>query len=701
MADTLESLEIEVKHSASGAAKEVDALTEAVKGLSKALDPCITRMRNFSSAMAGVSSGSKVSASLSETVSAANKVKPAMDSAASGVKNLSKAASKSTGPMGNFLSSLKRIAFYRFVRTIIKELTEAFKEGLENAYEYSKVVGGELAPALDRIATASQQMKNQLGAALGELLISLEPLIVELIHLVTLLAQAFTWLFATMEGRSEYLVANEVATSWKKADKAAKEYKKTLLGFDVINRLNGPGSGSGNGNDYSTMFHYEPTGSLGEFKWQDFSPFFKPLDDWVDSTLDALYVLVDLLDRIFNGNYELNLGLNWNVESIPILEKVKQWLDSLVASSPYVLAVEWQIANPVPEFEAITVSIEELLADMRLAFEGACSRIGEVLTQLQTSFAEAFGRITVTVNEWVDAFGRAGERVKATTGAVREGIATNLERAKGHITTFVKQTWAAWSEWASRTAQAAQTTMNKIAESTKTKLQTAKENVTTFVRTTKEAIGAWAMGIATAAQKAFVNISENVYLGLQSAADNIVNFVNGTATSIFEWAKNSVKNFAEWANGVIDSVVSGLSTAWESFKSFMEATGQAISGWWQGNKQWVVPVAIGAAITIGAIALAPATGGASLGALAFAANGGTFPNNGSLLVAGEAGPEIVANLGNSTGVMNVDQMRSAIRDGMLEAILASNRDGKTELHVYLDSREIKYGQSRLSRAMGV
>jgi len=28
-------------------------------------------------------------------------------------------------------------------------------------------------------------------------------------------------------------------------------------------------------------------------------------------------------------------------------------------------------------------------------------------------------------------------------------------------------------------------------------------------------------------------------------------------------------------------------------------------------------------------------------------------------------------------------------------------NGKTEVHVYLDSREIKYGQSRLSRATGV
>ena len=680
MADTLESLEIEVKHSASGAAKEVDALTEAVKGLSKALEPCITRMRNFSSAMAGVSSGSKVSAGLSETVSAANKVKPAMDSAASGVKNLSKAASKSTGPMGNFLSSLKRIAFYRFVRTIIKELTEAFKEGLENAYEYSKVMGGELAPALDRIATASQQMKNQLGAALGELIISLEPLIVELIHLITLLAQAFTWLFATMEGRSEYLVANEVATSWKKADKAAKDYKRTILGFDVINRLNGPGGGSGDNNDYSTMFHYEPTGSLGEFKWQNITPFFKPLDDWVDATLDGVAELVEALDGLFNGNYELNLGFGWNVDPIPVLEKVKQWLNDLLVPNPYTVQVAVDVFDPKPQLDAVLGKVRGFLNE-------ALSSTVTIMEKLRATVSEKVAQTSAATQTAFD--------------KMRGGITTALEKARGNATTVYEKLRTTLVTKTVQMKQKVSEEYQNLKASIGSALANARTNVTTFVKSTASALGKWARNSAESARAAFVNIAQNVYLGLTNAGENIATFVNTTASNIWSWASSTASNIVEWAKGVANSIGEALSSAWESFKSFMEATGEKVSSWWSKNKTWVVPVAIGAAVTVAAVALAPATGGASLGALAFAANGGTFPNNGSLLVAGEAGPEIVANLGNSTGVMNVDQMRSAIRDGMLEAILASNRNGKTELHVYLDSREIKYGQSRLSRAMGV
>lgn len=739
----------------NGISKGIENLSAALKSITSDditnLTLISNALRNLNgvdlSGLGNASSVSKAARSLKET--------------SKGIDEVANSAKKASGPMSNFVGSLKRIAFYRLLRTILKEISQAFREGLENAYEWSKEMGGDLAPALDRIATASQQMKNQLGAAFGELLISLEPLITELIHLVTLLAQAFTWLFATMDGRSEYLVANEVATEWKEADKAAKEYKKTILGFDVINRLNAPDNGGNKGNDISSRFHYEPTGSSGEFKWQNITPFFKPLDDWVDGTLEGLTELVDLLDRIFNGNYELNLGFGWNVEPIPVLEKVKQWLNDLLAPSPYIVSVgveaipgfgdvlngiweaikkvidpspyevelQWKIFDPIPELSLITDSIEQETKEQ------------------QNFFERAYEAIEVTLEEWSNAFGRTVGEIVAKAREVREGIANTLSETKANFVTFTTESWSAFSTWCMNTVQAGQDTMNKLAESVTTRLQTAYErvtsfvnktqiaftswkvsvaesvkeslnnvvttvqerletagnNITTFVGETKRAIGVWATGIATSAQKAFVNISENVYLGLQNAANNIVSFVNSTANSIFEWAKSSLQSFADWANGVIDSVVSALSNAWESFKNFMEATGESISTWWKGNKQWVVPLAIGAAITVGAIALAPATGGASLGAIAFAANGGVF-DEGQLFIARERGPELVGSVNGRTAVANNDQIVQAVSDGVFNAVVSAmgDRDDRPlQVRVYLDSREIKSGQQRLNRAMGV
>lgn len=53
--------------------------------------------------------------------------------------------------------------------------------------------------------------------------------------------------------------------------------------------------------------------------------------------------------------------------------------------------------------------------------------------------------------------------------------------------------------------------------------------------------------------------------------------------------------------------------------------------------------------------------------------GGSIPNNGQLFVANESGAEVVANMGRSTGVMNTDQMETAIANGMMKALAASGQ----------------------------
>ena len=54
------------------------------------------------------------------------------------------------------------------------------------------------------------------------------------------------------------------------------------------------------------------------------------------------------------------------------------------------------------------------------------------------------------------------------------------------------------------------------------------------------------------------------------------------------------------------------------------------------------------------------------------AEGGSVPNSGTMFVAGEAGPEIVANMGSHSGVMNVDQMEAAVREGIIEGSNTQN-----------------------------
>lgn len=604
-----------------------------------------------------------------------------LNSTARAIKNVGEAAQKSNDGMSNFIGSLKRIAYYRFIRTIIKEIAAAFKEGLENAYEWSKLMGTELAPALDRIATASLQMKNQLGAALGELIIALEPMIVELIHLITFLAEAFTWLFATLNGSEFYMVAEEAATSWKDADKAAKEYKRTILGFDVINRLNGPGSG-GNGIDYTTMFKQTPAGVRDfDFKWQDITPFFAPLDDWIDATLEMLYNLEALLEKIFGQPYVLDLNMAWNLD-LPLMDKVKQWLDDLVAASPYVATVTVEVLDPMPQVDALLGKIKaflaELVASVVMANEVLRVSVSEKVNQLSEATSTAFEKM-------------------------RESVRTTLEKTWGNATTVYEKLKATAISKSVEMGQRVSEEYNKLRTSIGNALSNAHTNVTTFVKSTVAAMVQWARNSAESARAAFVNIAQNVYLGLTNAGENIVNFINSTASNIWSWATNTAQSIVDWANGVATAVGDALSSAWESFKGFMEATGESVSKWWSRNKTWVVPVAIGAAITVAAVALAPATGGASLGALAFAANGGMF-DEGQLFIAREQGPELVGSVGGHTAVANNDQIVEAVSNGVANAVASVMGNGSERplnVRVYLDSREIKTGQRNYSRAMGV
>ena len=139
MADTLESLEIQVKHSASGAADEIKRVSTAISGLSRAISNVLPKLKTFKDTLgnSNVSVTNNNTAQIADTINnvnqAASGAKGATREAAKGIKEMSKAASKAKNPLETFISSLKRIAMYRILRSIIKAITQAFQEGIQNS----------------------------------------------------------------------------------------------------------------------------------------------------------------------------------------------------------------------------------------------------------------------------------------------------------------------------------------------------------------------------------------------------------------------------------------------------------------------------------------------------------------------------------------------------------------------------------------
>ena len=181
---------------------------------------------------------------------------------------------KAVGKVGELFAGLKRIAMYRMMRTAIKMITEGFTTGLKNVYEYSKLVGTQFHNSMDQIATSSLYLKNSLGAMAAPLIQLLAPAIDFVIDKFVSLLNVINMFIARLTGASVATVAKKTFTPWGdsatdaagKTKKAVKEIRRTLLGFDEINRLdaptdsNGGGSGGsgGGGADYGSMFEQIP-----------------------------------------------------------------------------------------------------------------------------------------------------------------------------------------------------------------------------------------------------------------------------------------------------------------------------------------------------------------------------------------------------------------------------------------------------------
>ena len=89
------------------------------------------------------------------------------------------------------------------------------------------------------------------------------------------------------------------------------------------------------------------------------------------------------------------------------------------------------------------------------------------------------------------------------------------------------------------------------------------------------------------------------------------------------------------------------------------------------------------------------------------ASGGVMPNKGNLFIAGEQGAEVVANMGSSTGVMNMKQMQEAVSNGNVQVVNAigamtnilANAINNKDTNAYLDGQMIT--DNVLRRANGM
>ena len=194
------------------------------------------------------------------------------------------------GSLGNAIGGFKRILGYRIIRTIIKEITQAFSEGIKHLYEWSKVMGGALsasgetfAQSMDRITTSLAYFKNSIGAAVAPIIGALAPAIDFLIDRIVTLLNLINQLLARLAGASSWNRAIKKAQEFGAAAGGAGEQAKKALAylapFDELNRLpadnDSGGGGGGGGEDFSGLF-------------EEVMEFNEEIADFADKVRDAI-----------------------------------------------------------------------------------------------------------------------------------------------------------------------------------------------------------------------------------------------------------------------------------------------------------------------------------------------------------------------------------------------------------------------------
>lgn len=189
---------------------------------------------------------------------------------------LSSKVKQTTSGMGQLFSSLKRIAMYRAIRFFFAQLTAAMKEGIQNLYMYSSLMGGTFKGSMDSLATSFQYLKNSMGAMVAPLINMIAPAVDALIDKFAALLNIVNQFFARLSGATTFTKAKKAAASYgdsisgagKSAKKAAKDIKDATVGIDelnIISQKDSSGSGSGSKN-YGDMFETVPIdSSISEF----------------------------------------------------------------------------------------------------------------------------------------------------------------------------------------------------------------------------------------------------------------------------------------------------------------------------------------------------------------------------------------------------------------------------------------------------
>lgn len=151
------------------------------------------------------------------------------------------------------LKTIGMTAKFMFASFVIRGAVDGAKQGFQNLAQYS----GETNRSLSLLMSSLTQLKNSLATAFAPILNVVAPILNSFIQMIINAVNSIGQLMGALTGKTTMVTAKKVNqdyassldTTSKNADsasKSTKQYQRTLLGFDQINKLNDDSDNSGN-----------------------------------------------------------------------------------------------------------------------------------------------------------------------------------------------------------------------------------------------------------------------------------------------------------------------------------------------------------------------------------------------------------------------------------------------------------------------
>lgn len=575
--------------------------------------------------------------------------------------------------LNSVASSFKRIMFYRVVRTIIKEIGQAFKDGVNNLYQWSKQLNGDFAQAMDKLSTASLYMKNSLGAMVAPLINAVAPAIDYLIDRFVDLINVINQVFSVLAG----------ATSWTKAIKYPKEYAKAvggaassakklgLAGIDQLTILDKQKGSSGSGfsaEDYAGMFEKQTLGSL----WEDIR---KAIEGGEWRTAGQL--LAEKLNSVIESFDAKEWGTN-------IGKKIN---DGLEFAYGFISTINFrEIGRKIAEFingsleEIDTGTISRILAYKIIGlFEMAIGFIEKLNWKLVGQKISDFvvGGMN-EVNNWASGVDWGKISIDLVDGFfdMVEGIdwgsvATEVFRGLGLAL-----------------GAGIQLLMMTIGE-------VVAKIVDYFSQYIEDENGDGKFGGMEIIEGLLEGIGDGMKNIGRWIVENIFNpFVEGLCQAF--GIASPAKEMKPLGGDVIEGFKEGMLNKWNNFLDTMKSKWESFKNWWKNlslpsfniktpHLSWSTQPAGGwMASVLSALGLPTSLPKLNV---SWYAQGG-FPDAGELFIANERGAEMVGSMNGHTAVANNDQIVDGIRQGVYDAVTSAMASGGFSANVYLDGKQI-------------